>query len=76
MAVLIGHSIPVRWRDLPRCPFFGNKICHPDRASAVDHADFLTRRNSRRGNPAKATVRRCHICDTLHVGHRRKQRKH
>lgn len=68
-----AHAI--RWRDLPRCPFFGNKIMHPDRASAVAHADHLTRRSRWLGTPEKYTVRRCHICDALHVGRRRKIRR-
>lgn len=69
--------LPKRWRNLPHCPFFGWKICHPTRASAVDHANHLNRMNSARtGRATKVSVRMCGLCFAYHVGHRRKPRQH
>jgi hypothetical protein len=69
-------GLPKQWRDLPRCPFFGRKVCHPTRESAVAHADHLNGLQTSQGGGPKVTVRRCHVCDTYHVGNRRKRRKH
>lgn len=69
------RGLPARFRDLPRCPFFGNKIAHPTRASAVDHADHMNTHSRLIGRPEKYSVRMCHICPAYHVGRRRKARR-
>lgn len=68
-----GRGLPARFRDLPRCPFFGWKIAHPNRASAVEHAAHLHRVNRATGrNGGKVSVRQCGICFAYHVGRRQK----
>lgn len=76
MVAHLGASahLPARWQDLPRCAFW-NKVCHPDRESAVAHAEHLNKAHRARGQIVKVTVFRCDLCDKLHVGDRGKRRK-